>query len=83
MFNFDLNKFMEKTLQYIVDDKGNRSSVLVSMNTWEDLNTKYNKLLKKVGILTGIQKGLEEVAEARKNGKKLQTLKDFLDERTA
>jgi len=74
---------MEKTLQYIVDDKGNRSSVLVSMNTWEDLNTKYNKLLKKVGILTGIQKGLEEVAEARKNGKKLQTLKDFLDERTA
>ena len=74
---------MEKTLHYVVDDKGNRSSVLVSINTWEDLNTKYNKLLKKVSILTGIQKGFEEVAEARKSGKKLQTLKDFLDERNS
>ncbi len=83
MFNFDLNEFIEKTLQYVVDDKGNRSSVLVSINTWEDLNTKYNKLLKKVSILTGIQKGLEEEAEARKSGKKLQTLKDFLDERNS
>ena len=71
---------MEKALQYVIDEKGNKSSVLVSISTWDDLNGKYNKLLKKVQILTGIKKGLNEVIEARKSGKKLQTLKDFLDE---
>ncbi|MFI5196551.1 MAG: hypothetical protein ACHQD8_05630 [Chitinophagales bacterium] len=71
---------MEKALKYVVDDKGNKSSVLVAISTWDDLNDKYNKLAKKVSILTGIQKGLKEVAEARKSGKKLQTLKDFLNE---
>ncbi len=71
---------MEKALKYVVDEKGNKSSVLISMSTWEDLNSKYNKLLKKVSILTGIQKGLKEVSEARKSGKKLQTLNDFLNE---
>ena len=71
---------MEKALPYVIDEKGNKSSVLVSISTWDDLNGKYNKLLKKVQILTGIKKGLNEVIEARKSGKKLQTLKDFLDE---
>ncbi len=71
---------MGETLKYLYDEKGAKSSVLVSINTWEDLNAKYNKLLKKVKILTGIQKGLQEVEDARKSGKKLQTLKDFLNE---
>ncbi len=71
---------MGKELKYVVDKSGNRSSVLISISTWEDLNDKYNKLLKKVSTLTGIQKGLKEVKEARKSGKKLQTLKDFLNE---
>jgi hypothetical protein len=71
---------MGKELKYVVDESGNRSSVLISISTWEDLNVRYNKLLKKVSVLTGIQKGLDEVKESRKSGKKLQTLKDFLNE---
>lgn len=71
---------MEKALQYIVDDKGNKSSILVPIPVWNDINDKYSKLLKKVQVLTGIQKGLKEVAEARKSGKKLQSLNDFLNE---
>ena len=71
---------MESALKYLVDDKGKKSSVVVSVGAWEELNDKYNKLLKKVTILTGIQKGLEEVVDARRSGKKLQTLKDFLHE---
>ena len=71
---------MGQALKYLYDDKGVKSSVLVSIDTWEDLNNKYNKLLKKVKVLTGIQKGLQEVEDARKSGKKLQTLKDFLNE---
>lgn len=38
-----------------------------------------SKFLNKRRILTGIQKAIEEVAEAKKSGKKLQTLKDFLN----
>ena len=71
---------MEKALKYIVDDKGTKSSVLISISKWEDLNNKYSKLQKKVSILTGIQKGLKEVRDANKTGKKLQTIKDFLNE---
>lgn len=72
--------FMEKALKYVVDEKGNKSSVLIPIRSWEDLNEKYQKLLRKVHVLTGIQKGLQEVADSRKSGKKLQTLKEFLNE---
>lgn len=71
---------MEQVLKYLYDEKGLRSSVLVPINRWEDLNSKYDKLRKKMKVLTGIQKGLQEIEDARKTGKKLQTLNDFLNE---
>ncbi len=71
---------MGMTLKYIVDDKGHKTSVLVPVKTWNQLNDKYQKLTKKLSILTGIQNGLKEVLEAKKSGKSLQTLSDFLNE---
>ncbi len=69
---------MPNTLKYIVDDSGHKSSVLVPLKIWKNLNTNYAKLQKKLDILNGINEGLSEVRQAKKTGRKLQTLKDFL-----
>ena len=42
------------------------------------INQDYHKLQNKLNVLTRIKDGLTEVREAKKSGKKLQTLKDFL-----
>jgi hypothetical protein len=71
---------MSLALKYIVDDKGHKTSVLVPVKTWDELNDKYKKLNKKLSILTGIQQGVTEVKEHKSKGKSLQTLSDFLSE---
>ena len=69
-----------KGLKYMVDKKGDKTSVLVPIRTWEKINQEYTKLQNKLKVFTGIKEGLSEVKEAKKSGKKLQTLKDFLRE---
>lgn len=71
---------MQLALKYIVDQKGTTTSVLVPLKTWEKLQKDYTKLQKKIEIFDGIKQGLIEVSEAKKTGKKLQTLKSFLSE---
>lgn len=71
---------MATPLQYIVDDEGYKTSVVVPLKKWKELNQRYEQLYNKVQILTGIQKARKEVAQARKTGKELQTLTDFLHE---
>jgi len=71
---------MSSALKYIIDDNGRKTSVLVPVKTWEELNEKYKKLNKKLAVLMGIQQGLLEVKESRIKGKSLQTLSDFLSE---
>jgi hypothetical protein len=69
---------MANALKYIVDDSGQKTSVLVPIKIWEDLNTSYSRLQNKLAIFGSIQDGLKEVRSAKESGKKLQTLKDFL-----
>jgi hypothetical protein len=71
---------MSRALKYIVDDKGDKTSVLVPLKMWENINREYNKLQSKLKVMTGIREGIKEVKEAGKSGKKLQTLKNFLSE---
>jgi hypothetical protein len=71
---------MASALKYMVDEKGDKTSVLVPLKTWEKINQEYFNLQNKLKVLTGLKEGLREVKEARKSGKKLQTLKDFLRE---
>jgi hypothetical protein len=71
---------MASALKYIVDENGDKTSVLVPLKTWEKINQDYYKLQNKLKVLTGIKEGLAEVRDAKKSGKKLQTLKDFLRE---
>ena len=69
---------MPSALKYIIDDSGQKTSVLVPIKVWEDLTSNYQKLQKKLFVFNSIQEGLKEVKTAKKPGKKLQTLKDFL-----
>ena len=71
---------MPTPLKYIVDDTGQKTSVLVPVKIWEDLNNNYKKLEQKLKILNGIQQGLLEVNQTKKSGRKLQTMKEFLSE---
>jgi hypothetical protein len=71
---------MATALKYMIDENGDKTSVLVPLKTWEKINQDYSKLQNKLKVLTGIKEGLAEVRDAKKSGKKLQTLKDFLRE---
>ena len=71
---------MASNLKYITDEKGQKINVLVPIELWEDMNIKFTKLSRKLQILTGIEKGLHEVKSAKKSGKNLQSLSEFLHE---
>jgi len=70
---------MTTKVQYIVDNLGNKISVVISYSDWEKLNLQYQKLLNKLDILEGIKDSILEIRKSRKEGKKLQTLTDFLN----
>ena len=69
---------MSQALPYIVDESGQKTTVLVPVALWESLNDKYEKLQAKLAVFESIKSGVEEVKEARKAGDVLPTLKDFL-----
>lgn len=71
---------MSNAIKYMIDENGQKTSVLVSLKTWEKINSEYSRLENKLNVLLGIKTAIEEVKMARKSGKKLQTLKDFLRE---
>lgn len=71
---------MSSAIKYILDDDGHKTSVLVPVKTWEDMNARYKKLSKKLAVLTGIRDGIIEVKQSRVKGEPLQTLSDFLSE---
>ncbi len=69
---------MTKAVKYIVDDSGNKTSVLVPVKVWENLNANYEKHQAKIAILNGLRDGLTEVKKSKKSGRKLLPLKTFL-----
>ena len=69
---------MGAPLKYIVDESGHKTSVLVPIKVWEELNSNYERLQKKLEIFASIREGLNEVKKASKKGDKLESLKDFL-----
>ena len=71
---------MAETLNYLVDENGDKTSVLVPIKTWEKIHHEHTLLQNKLRVLTGIKTGLKEVAGSKRSGKGLQTLKDFLSE---
>jgi hypothetical protein len=67
-------------MQYVVDDRGVKTSVIVPYEKWEKINENYIKLQNKLKVFLAIQDGLGEIRTARKHGRKLQPLSDFLNE---
>ena len=68
-------------MQYIFDNNGEKSSVILPYNDWVKFNNNYLKLQNKLKILYSIQNGLYEVKQSQKNKENLQTLSDFLNEK--
>ena len=71
---------MAHAFKYMIDKKGDKTSVIIPIKTWQRINSNHLKLQNKLKILLGIRNGLTEINEAKQSGKKLQTLKDFLRE---
>lgn len=71
---------MANALKYMVDENGEKTSVLVPLKTWEKINRDYSRLQNKLKVLTGIKEGISDFHAARKSGKKLQSLEEFLRE---
>jgi hypothetical protein len=67
---------MTLKVQYILNEKGGKSSVVLSMAQWERMQQK----LRKQEILLGLKSAFSEIKDAPKKGVKLQTLSDFIDE---
>ena len=63
-------------MQYLVNDRGRNTAVVVPIKEWNDLQ----KAKRKLEILNGIENALQEVSEI-KNGKLHKiTLKGFLND---
>jgi hypothetical protein len=84
--NSEMIKFVKKcidmrnAMQYIVDNRGVKTSVIVPFDKWEKINGDYHKLQNKLKVFLAVQEGLREIKAAKKQGSKLQTLSDFLNE---
>lgn len=78
--NFVIINFMANEIQYYTDDKGKRTSVIVSLKEWQKLNTRLAALEIKLKVFNSVRKGIKEVKEARKANRKLQPLSEFINE---
>ncbi len=67
-------------VNYITDNDGKQSAVIVPIGEWENFVKKYNKIKNKLAILTGLQNAVEEVKLIQTGKKKGKTLREFLDE---
>jgi tetrahydromethanopterin S-methyltransferase subunit G len=71
---------MPNQIQIYVDEKGNKTSVIVPYEDWKKINARLESLQNKLKIFSSVRDGMREVKEARKKGKKLQDLSDFINE---
>lgn len=71
---------MAGAFKYMVDENGDKTSLLVPLKTWTKMNNDYARLQNKLKLIVGLKKAVAEVKNANKTGVKLQTLKSFLHE---
>ena len=68
-------------IQYLVDDQGNKTSVVLSIEDWRNLSSSINEVQVLEGIVRSVKEGLAE-AKGMEGGKtsQTQTTEDFLNE---
>ena len=69
---------MSGAIKYMVDEKGQKTSVLIPIKTWAKINEDYKKLQNKINVILGLNSAFSEIKTARSKGKKLQTLNDYI-----
>jgi len=67
-------------LNYLTDASGNQIAVQIAMEEWLVFQQEYQELKRKLEVMQGLRDALEEVQSARKEGRKLQSLSEFLNE---
>jgi hypothetical protein len=71
---------MKNTVQYLTNEAGERTAVVVAYAEWEKMRQQRQHLKQKLAIMQGIQAGFREVKEARRTGRSLPSLRDFLSD---
>ncbi len=71
---------MKSDVKYIVDESGEKTSVVVPLKEWNRIHQDHDKLMKKIEILTGIKTSMIEIRKARKSGNQLQSLQSLVHE---
>ncbi len=67
-------------LNYITDATGKQIAVQIAMSDWLLFQKQFQEFKQKLEVLQGIKDALKEVDDAKKEGRELQSLKDFLSE---
>ncbi len=67
-------------IQYYTDEEGNKTSVIISYEDWKKLNSRLENLRNKLRVLKSVQNGINEVKEAKKSDRKLESLTSFINE---
>lgn len=70
---------MKSAVQYLTNEAGERTAVVVAYAAWEKLQRQQHQLRQKLQIMQGIRAGFTEVKAARAAGKALPMLREFLD----
>ena len=69
------------SVQYITDEAGKQTAVIVPIEEWKQLKIEHGKLLNKLEVLGGLQDALKEVQHIKEGKrKKGRTLGEFLNE---
>ena len=67
-------------IEYITDARGKQKSVVIPHKQWNALMADYQKTKKKLEVLNGIGRALNQVDLIKKGKLKKQTLGEFLHE---
>ena len=71
---------MNVAVQYLTNDAGERTAVVVAYAEWEKLQRQQQRLRQKLQIMQGITNGFHEVKAARRTNQPLPSLREFLDD---
>lgn len=72
---------MNQNLQYLTDDSGKKTAVVVPYNKWLAINKENKRLKQLVIIKNGLKDAFLEFEEIKAGKGEMITLSEFLDER--
>lgn len=71
---------MKLQINYVTNEKGNPTAVLIPIKEWKQYQKKFSDYEKIAKFRLGIKNAFKEISEINKGNKKAVTLREFLDE---